>query len=157
MKTKTIITDITKEDLVNLLCTATYGSYYWSVDIPEGSYYGTELEDKGDCLEDKWAKVLLAGKPVFVYDYSSEECSYGNLPHKWDKEENAMRYDVTLDDIRNGLQKCADGTFKVNDNKEAAYIKSCFADLIEDDSANMDLTEAEDLLQVIVFNEIIYG
>lgn len=157
MKTNTTITDITKEELVNLLCTATYGSCYWSVDIPDGSYYGTELEDKGDCIEDKWAKVLLAGKPIFIYDGYAEEISYGNLPHEWDEYEEAMRYTVTLEDIRNGLQNCADGTFKTNGKSDASYIKACFTDFIEYNSVTMDLTEAEALLQVIVFNELIYG
>jgi hypothetical protein len=148
MKTKTIITGITKDDLVNLFSTAMYGSSYFDVVKKKKDYYGTELEDENDCREDTWAKVLLSGKPVYVLDYYSEEEAYGKLPHEWDKKHGAMKYTVTLDDIKKGLQKALD-----NGDWDA----KCAFDLIDDDSCDLDLTEAENLLQIITFGEAIYG
>lgn len=148
MKTKTIITEINHDDLVNLFSTATYGSTYFDVAKKKKDYYGTELEDANDCREDTWAKVLLAGKPVYVFDYYSEEVAYGNLPHEWDKERDAMIYTVTLEDIKKGLQKALD-----NGDWDA----KCAFDLINDDACDLDLTEAENLLQIITFGEAIYG
>lgn len=148
MKTKTIITEINHNDLVNLFSTATYGSDYFSVIKKKKDYYGTELEDENDCCEDTWAKILLTGKPVYVLDYYSEEVAYGNLPHEWDEKRGAMKYTVTLEDIKNGLQKALDN---------GGWDAECAYDLINEDSCNLDLTEAENLLQIITFGEAIYG
>ena len=148
MKLTTTITDITKEDLVNLFSTAIYGSNYFDVVKKKKDYYGTELEDENDCREDTWAKVLLSGKPVYVFDYYSEEEAYGKLPHEWDEKRGAMKYTVTLDDIKKGIQKAIDN---------GGYDAKCAFDLINDDSCDLDLTEAENLLQIIIFGEAIYG
>lgn len=148
MKTKTIITGITHEDLVNLFSTALYGSAYFEADIAKKSdYYGTTLEKKDDCHEDILAKVLLEGKPIYVYDYYSEEVAYGNLPHKWDKKRCAMRYTITIEEIKVGIAKAIDN---------GDWIAECALGLIED-ACNFDLTEAENLLQVITFGDSIYG
>lgn len=148
MKTKTVIEEFNQEDLVDLLCTATYGSEFFSCRIPKGNYKGTELEDDNDCREDSWAKVLLAGKTLYVYDYNSEEVAYGNLPHKWIPEENAMRYTITLEDIKKGAQQVLDS----NNN----YDKKCMQNWMAGEG-DMDLYEAENLLQLFVFGEAIYG
>lgn len=148
MKTKTTITEINQSDLVNLFSTATYGSSYFSAVKKKSDYYGTALEDDEDCIEDTWAKVLLSGKPVFVLDFYSEEEAYGNLPHKWDKKRGAMKYTVTLEDIKNGLQKAIDN---------GGWSAKCVFDLMDEDGSDFDLTEAETLLQIITFGEVIYG
>ena len=148
MKTKTIITEITHEDLVNLFSTATYGSSYFEVVKKKKDYYGTELEDENDCREDTWSKILLSGKAVYVLDYYSEEEAYGNLPHEWDERREAMKYTVTLEDIKNGLEKALDN---------GGWDEKCARDLIDDNSYNLDLPEAENLLQIITFGKAIYG
>ena len=148
MKTKTIITEINHEDLVNLFSTATYGSSYFEVVKKKKDYYGTELEDENDCREDTWSKILLSGKAVYVLDYYSEEEAYGNLPHEWDERREAMKYTVTLEDIKNGLEKALDN---------GGWDEKCARDLIDDNSYNLDLPEAENLLQIITFGEAIYG
>lgn len=87
---------------------------------------------------------------MYVLDYYSEDEdeAYGNLPHEWDNKRGAMRYTVTLDDIKKGLLKALD-----NGDWDA----KCAFDLISDDSCDLDLTEAENLLQIITFGEAIYG
>jgi hypothetical protein len=148
MKTNAIITEINHNDLVNLFSTATYDSCIFDVVKKKKDYYGTELEDENDCREDTWAKILLAGKPVYVLDYYSEEEAYGNLPHVWDEIHEAMKYTVTLEDIKKGLQKAIDN---------GGWDAKCALDLVNDDSYDLDLTEAENLLQIITFGEAIYG
>ena len=155
MKTKTIITELSQEDLVNLLCTATYGSSWLAVSAPDTEGAGIE---KGDCLEDVWAKALLAGKKVHCIDFYAEGETYGNLDRKVDKEENGI-YQVGLQDVIDGLQKCLDGTFNHDDDdagrRERRWLAECFPHL-RDDSGEMDNPEAEALMQVIMFNELIY-
>lgn len=149
MKVQTIITDITHDDLVNLFSTATYGSDYLYILIPKGNYKGTELEDENDCCEDKWAKVLLAGKEVWVYDYNAEDEDdfYGNLPHKWD--DDSMRYTLTLEDIKQGLQRALSSDDREHPHDEVLHL------INEDDC--FDYCEADFVMQYIVFGKSIYG
>lgn len=148
MKTKTIITEIKQEDLVDFFSTAIFGSEFFDIKVPKNSYYGTELESEDDCREDKWAKVAMSGKPIYVYDYYSEEESYGDKPHKWIASKEAMRYTITLDDIKAGIQKCIDS--------DSDFLQECARDLING-GYDLDLPEAEAILQVITFGELIYG
>ena len=165
MKTKTKITEITHEDLVELLSTATYGSSWLGIRRKVGDYKGTELEEEGDCLEDTWVKILLTGKFVYAYDFNAEdeEDFYGKLPHTWKEEKDAMRYELTLDDIRIGLQKCLDGTFKScytkreDIERERAYVRRCAMSFINYEDGDFDNPQAQTLLQVIMFGEEVYG
>ena len=137
MKTKTIIQELTQEDLVNLLCTATYGSDWLDCYAPDRE--GVNITEE-DCLEDVWAKCLLAGERIQCFDYYAEGDTYGGLD--WGIADNGeVFYWVSLQDIIDGLQKCADGNFKADD----------------DESVDMDQPEAEALMQVIMFGELIYG
>lgn len=160
METKTIITDLTQEDLVNLLCTATYGSN-WLV-CYANDREGVDITDE-DCREDVWAKCLLAGKRITCVDYYAEGEHYGELPYTFGKEDEECEYSVSLQDIINGLQKCADGTFSHtnydeadNGDTEKSWIAECFQHF-KDDSGEMDNPEAEALMQIILFGELIYG
>ena len=156
MKTKTIITELSQEDLVNLLCTATYGSSWLAITAPDTDGAGIE---ESDCLEDVWAKALLAGKKVKCFDYYAEGETYGHLDREVDEDEDGV-YHVGLQDIIDGLQKCLDGTFKHDDDdaggRERRWLAKCFQHL-RDDSGEMDNPEAEALMQVIMFDELIYG
>lgn len=153
MKTKTIITELTKDDLVNLLCTATYGSNWLAISAP--SRAGVVVEES-DCREDIWAKALLAGNLIECTDYYAEGDAYGTLPHKTDEEGN-VTYFVNLQDIIDGLQKCADGTFLDADNDNAdRYLLTCLNTFKEDDGG-IDQPQAEALMQIVLFNELIYG
>lgn len=149
MRIKTTITEITHDDLVNLFSTATYGSEYFFCRIPKGNYQGTELEDPEDCLEDKWAKVLLAGKAIYVFDGYSEDDSefYGNLPHEWSNYHDCMRYTLTLADIVKAMEKA----LSENDYM-VGYINNMACD-----NGRFDQIQAEALLQYIVFGEEVYG
>lgn len=151
METKTIITELTQEDLVNLLCTATYGSNWLSCYAPDKKEVGITDED---CLEDEWAKVLLGGKSIICTDYYAEGECYGNLPCNIDDEENA-EYTLTLQDILDGLQRSADGTFK-DANAYKGFLARCYNDFVNDGD-DWDYTEADALMQIILFNELIYG
>lgn len=150
MRTKTIIPEVTHDDLVNLFSGATYGSDWLSIGIPVGASDGLLTED--DCKEDAWAKVILAGKKLFFFDYYAEDKNdfNGDLPHRWSKNgdgDGRMRYDFTLEDIEKGIAKCLD-----NGGWEA----ECANDLINNPE-NLDLYEAEAIMQVIVFGEVVYG
>ncbi len=129
MKTKTTITEITHDDIVNLLSTGLYGSQFLGVDYSIEDYRKIPNPDEYDCTEDKCAKLLLNGKSIVIYN-------------------ETMDYTITLSDIKKGLEKALDN---------GGWDAKCAFDLINDDSCNLDLTEAENLLQIITFGEAIYG
>lgn len=156
MKTKTIIEELTQEDLVDLLCTATYGSSWLEIYALDQDGCGIVRED---CAEDRWAKVLLSGKTISFVDHYAEEIHYGELPYEIDRAEDGdgnVTYEVSLKDIINGLQRCADGTFKVNGKHEREYMFNCF-DTFKESDGGMDNPQAEALVQIIIFGELIYG
>lgn len=151
MKTKTIVTEITKRELSDLFCIASEGSSYVGFLYKKSDYEGTELESEYDYKCDKCAKLLLAGKTIIFADYYAEDADefYGELPHKYSESRECMKYTLTLEDIKKGVIRALDS--------DDGYIKKCINDWIEDDSCNLDLTEAEDIMQYIVFGEIVYG
>ena len=158
MKTKTIITELNQEDLVDLLCTATYGSSWLDITAPDTT--GCDIKEE-DCHEDVLAKCLLAGKKILCFDYYAEGVTYGDLAKGLDEDENGL-YEISLDDIMVGLGKCSDGTFRIgygDGSSERAWLKECYAHFSDPDDGRMqmDQPEAEALMQVIMFGELIYG
>lgn len=150
MKIKTKITNVTHDDLVNLLSTAGYGSYWLGLNYDSMDFLQLEDNEKYDCVEDKMAALLLAGKSVELYDMYAEDADdfYGKLPHSWDEENQTMDYTVTLKDIVKGIEKAL---------SKGEYEARCAMDLIDEESYNLDQPEAEDLVQIVLFGEIIYG
>lgn len=146
MKTKTIITELTQEELVDLLCTATYGSLWLSIWAPDQDDAGINFED---CEEDRWAKVLLAGKKIRCTDHYAESCVYGENEDINICEEGEVEYNISLQDIKDGLQKCADGD-------AGSWCLTCFNTFRENDGG-LDNPQAEYLMQIILFGELIYG
>lgn len=147
MKTQTVVTEITHDDLVNLISTSSYGSPWLDFKTPTKS--GNNVPKvEGECREDRMARVLLAGYPIFVLDcYAEDEDEfYGNLPHSWMGD--CMQYELTLDDIKKGVARAVDS---------GTYIKEYVNHWAEEDGYDLDLTEAEALVQWIVFGEEIYG
>lgn len=150
MKTKTTIIEINHEDLVNFFSTALYGSCMFDARYDSIEYHELKDANDNDCFEDKLARLLLAGKTIEIVDRYAEDFEeyYGELPHAWNEDDFEMRYTVSLEDIKHGIEACLDGD---------DYISGCARDLINDDSYNLDLTEAENLLQMCVYGEMIYG
>ena len=72
-----MVTDLTREDVVNILSTALYGSYFFQVDNTTKNY----KEAKGECIEDKLADCLMNKKEVIINDVEEDE-SYTLTLHK---------------------------------------------------------------------------
>lgn len=146
MKTRTTITEITKEDLVDLLCTATYGSSW--IEIFRDKNITAELDtEEDDCREDIWAKLLFAGKSLYFADFNAwyEDEHYGKLLYEWDEKEQCMKYTFNLQDIIHGLEKAADCDSQL------------FSSFRNRDDGSFDIIDAESLMQYIIFGELIYG
>lgn len=163
MKTKTTITELTHNDLVDLFSTALYGSSYLSADYTIEDKKGVDASDD-DCYEDIIAKILLSGKSVEVTDDYAEGCSYGSLPYKFqdkDDDDSSVIYFVNLESIRRGLERAADGTFNASDDEWTEQTKRSarvsFDSFMDKDNCDFDFARADILMQIILFDEIIYG
>ena len=160
MKIKTTIESITHDDLVELFSTALYGSDIFGVDYDAEVYNHCPDKKGNDCLEDKIARILLNGGSITISDlYADDENDfYGELRHEYDSSYRSMDYTVTIQDIENGLAKCASGDFEANEgcDNEHHYIAKCFNDLVACEG-DLDLFEAQNLLQIILFGKLIYG
>lgn len=156
MKTKTTITELTHDDLVNLFSTALYGSSYLGADYEESVEH-----DEKDCFEDILANILLHGGCIKVNDYYSEGDVYGELPHELDEDDECTTYYVTYDDIKKGLERAADGTFNAGNDEWTEQTKRSarvsFDSFMDEDACDFDLVRADILMQIILFDEIIYG
>lgn len=155
MKTETTITELGHDDLVDLFSTALYGSSYLGADYEESVEYNEKA-----CFEDILADILLHDGSITITDYYAEGCVYGSLPHGIDEDEN-VTYLVTYDDIKRGLERAADGTFNAGDDewtegtKRSARVS--FDSFMDEDRCDFDLMRADILMQIILFDEIIYG
>ena len=155
MKTKTTITELTHDDLVDLFSTALTGSSYLGADYEESIEYNEDA-----CFEDILANILLHEGSIKVTDYYAEGEVYGSLPHEIDEDEN-VTYFVTYDDIKRGLERAADGTFNAGNDKWTEQTKRSarvsFDSFMDEDTCDFDLVRADILMQIILFDEIIYG
>ena len=157
MKTKTTIAELTHDDLVNLFSTALYGSNYlsadWDDDLPT---------DENACYEDVLADILLAGGKVYFKDHYAEGEKFRDWA-EFDTRGNAV-YPVRLHDVMVGLENACNGTFHVSDlpcssdwkEKNLAFARRSFEAFLNE-SSNWDYATADCLMQIILFNGIIYG
>lgn len=159
MKTKTTITELTHDDLVELFSTALTGSSYLSADYEESIEY-----DEEDCFEDILANILLHDGSIKVTDYYADGRVYGSLPHEIDEGED-VTYFVTYDDIKRGLERAADGLFNAGENSKyvnwrdmaLGFARRSFDAFVMYEDGGFDADAAACLLQIILFGEIIYG
>ena len=125
---------LTQEGLSDLLSVATFGNYWPTIKIKRSEYHLAE-EYKNECLEDKWAAILINGGTLLVNDYS--DCD-----NELYEDDNPTQHTLTLKDVRKGLRLM---------KKE---YPSHYADLVEE---NDDAETGDIWLQLAVFGEVIYG
>ena len=157
MKTETKITDLTTEDLVNLFSTAFYGSSYLSADYDTDKY-----DDVGDCYEEVMARILLDGGAIRVTDSYADGCHYGKLRWEFNEDYDAI-YHVRFIDIWQGLERAANGTFNLRPDVGATFAESNLEcakrsfNAFAFDEREWDYNTADCLMQIILFDEIVYG
>lgn len=124
--------NISHENLVDLLSTATYSSDWLVIKTLKSERFMDEEVEQSVrdewCLEDKWANRLLKGGHIVCFDYGDDE---------------ATRYELTLEDIKKGLVKARDGVAPRD-----------WADFCDE---NDDYFTCNNLMQVCMFGEVVYG
>lgn len=155
MRIRTTVEEISHEDLVDLFSTSLCGSSYLSAD-----YDDSDIEsDEDDCYEDVMAKILHKGGRIRITDFYAEGSHYGNLDFQIDENEN-VTYFVGFDDVKRGLEKAVNGTFNSQSedlaDSERRFARQAFDSFLSE-ACDFDLTYADCLMQIILFDEIIYG
>lgn len=137
MKTEIKVTELTHEELVDLLSTALYGSNWFEASY-DSKVYKSLTETEGDCFEDALADMLLAGHKIKITDYYAEGESYSKRCVGFDGED--AEYEVTLKDFL-----------------RTASTKSGFKLVEEVLDGDGDFWTADAFLQRVVFGKEIYG
>lgn len=120
---------LSHEGLTNLLSVATYGNAWPFIRIKRSE--SNLVGEYDDCLEEKWASVLLGGGTLVVHDLYEEEDGEGEV-----------KYPLDMKAVRKGLRLMRD-----------LYPRH-WADLVEEED---DLITGDVWLQLAVFGELIYG
>ncbi len=128
---------LTKEQLSDLLCTATYGCAWlecFSLSSENHLDEGLDAEYlKNRCREDKWADRLIAGGTLICLDGYDE-----------DEEMNEKEYRLTLKDFEEKLEKAA------TDKEVCKNFATWWSD------GDYDYYDCNNLMQYILFGEIVY-
>ena len=137
MEVEVKLKSLAHEELSDILTTAFYGNHEMEMD-----YEGTPSEVRL-CFEDNAAQVLLDGGTILVTDLESYgdsiDDAYGTLP-KYIDADGYITYKVTLKDIL-----------------EKASTPECLRMIQDILFGDGDMYTAWNLMQTIVFGEIIYG
>lgn len=149
MKIKVEISELTHEDLVNLMSTTLYGSPVFVGRLLED---WRSLEKRGkekECFEDKCANVLRYGGKVAIIDVEAEGERH---PIKGVSslvmEGGEVEYQFDINAVKNGLKMALE-------SKED-YIRMAAWNFLLDDGS-FDAEDAEVVMQMILFGEVIYG
>lgn len=123
------------EHLTDLLSVATYGNYWPAIKTYKSDAENGLFEDC-DCCEDMWAKALMHGKGIVLYDcYALDDA-------ETEEEKAEARHPITLDDVKKGLELMRD------------KYPHHYADLVEE---NDDAITGDVFIQLATFGELIYG
>lgn len=154
--------ELTHDDLVNLLSFCTDGGDgTLGLEFRRQDYIALPKEVRGDddCLEDKAAKILLAGGTIRVIDWDADGVAYNGAYLQAKIVDEAAYYPVTLQNIKDGLVNAVNGDIITwqGGTSDIKNVRESFDRFAEEDSPDFDADDAKTLRQVILFNELIYG
>ena len=138
MKTQIKVTELSHDDLVNILSTGLYGSTWFEASY-DHNIHRSLAKKEGECFEDALADMLLAGHKITIKDYEAEDVSYSDKCVGFHTDSGAAIYEICLDDIL-----------------EVASTKEGYELINEVLSGEGDFYTADAFLQRVVFGEEVY-
>lgn len=155
MKTKLTITKLEGRDLSLLLGAAAAGSEWLAITTNKDARGGFKVDGSVD-LAASWAAHLLAGGKLTAFDSQAEGELRGPIKDKHLDEDGDGVYIFGLDDIIRGLEAAANATYTGALERGKDPGSSSFSSLYFRDISAFSGPEADVLLQIILFNEIVY-
>lgn len=151
MKTEIKVTELSHENLVDLLSTALYDSNWFRASYDRDIY--ESLENKqGECFEDKLADMLLAGKKITITDFEADGESYSKKFVRFEGKYQDAVYEV---DIKDFLKVASTKTGYKLLREVIGYNKEDGDEY--DEPGDGDYYTADAFLQRVVFGEEVYG
>lgn len=166
MKINSIVSEISFEELVNFLSTATYGDNIFSTRLNNNENF--EFPDTVKCLEEQWAYALLGGGSIMVIDNEELEEKphslapvvpaqgvdfYGNMSKStWFGNYYAPVYTVNLKRILTAFSEILSDECT---GKYTKCLKQNFNNIFVND--NGDFYDAWNIYQYIIFGDVVYG
>lgn len=161
MKTTIKVTELSHEELVNILSSATYSNELLQICVADNSEeladaLRADAEINTSCREDVWAEVLLHGGNIYIIDTESgakneedaKKHAYKGKAHDvgyielngWWGPFGATYYEINIKDFLKGCSK----------PKAYEYLSI----LVDDDG---DMWDGYNLIQLIAYGKEIYG
>ena len=129
------------------------GLYIHSMpDIDVAISAGTGFVDSAEA--NRIVEKLFGGENIYLFDTNANNEYYGDKKHEVVPNTSNVMYTINLSDVIKGIENAASGTYKVNNDDK--YVWQCFS-MFYDEDGNFDHDSAEALMQIIVFDELIYG
>ena len=135
MKVKLNVTELSHDDIVAILSDLNCDCHFGMDKVDGEKYHDVE----GDCYEDILARHLLDGGNIVIIDNDADGVAYGNLPQKIG-EDDEVEYTVSYQDFIKGLQ-----------------CEEAFPYVVDMINENGDYWTSYNLIQCVLFCEIIYG
>lgn len=151
------VTEITVEEISDFLETATTGSTDLCYDYDEDEHF-KELEKREMItskmyMSERAAVMLDSGGTIQLIDIESDGEHYWKLPYKVTSEKETI-YFITINDFREGIERALNGTYFITSIDEKKEVMDAARNIID---GAYDQYDAWLVIQVIMFNEIIYG
>lgn len=143
---------LTQEQLVNLFSTALTGNNALAADYdPEN-----EFAKKGEYFEDSLALTLLNGGTIILTDLYAEDeddvqGEYADSTY-WNEYWDAISYPITYQDILDRLNKVLS-----KESTDATVCAELISLLIDEEACDFDFYDGWNLVQYIMFGDVIYG
>lgn len=153
MKTHTTIISISAAELADLLGKAFSCSTWLAFQPAPGATDRVDLSGI-DGVPQQWAAILEAGFPLEAIDMDAGFVLHGKLPLKGLTEDGEGKYTFFLQDLISGLVAAADGN--VAPGLTPGEISLAAESFCHFRNGDLDESDAERLMQVVLFREIIY-
>ena len=151
------VTEVSVDEIADFLETATLGHIDICYDYDEDEHF-KELEKRGMIVNemyscDRAAVMLHSGGTIKLVDIESEGEHYWKLPYKVNSD-NDTEYFITIKDFKEGIERALNGTYFLTSLDEKNSVMDAARNVI---NGEYDSYDAFLVLQIIMFNEIIYG
>ena len=142
---------ISKEVLDTMIGTVSYGSQWLCQQFDKSQV----PEVDGEYPDETAVRILLNGGTVDFLDVWAED-GYDVYSDTGYFETDCAVYPTDMYDIEAGLEKIREGTWNYCDDEQKELVESDLEELMKGEDSCFDIEEAERIMQVILFNEIVY-